>query len=150
MTTSLLSCDGPDPNPSAWPSTGPAENRWFRDLPGFLARLRRFHWGTNTRFKYVTLVVDTRFGHFRLRDRDGVEAGVDEIFPPGSPPCPEADIAAENEQLRTALLLASEEMDHAVHALQATGDGAHAEQARRLRRLSGTAKALLDTARIKP
>jgi hypothetical protein len=75
-----------DPDPPTWPNNGIRLNRWYRNLPSFIERLRRYHWVSGPwRFKYVQLRVDTRNGNFLLFDQDGKLASPDEMFPEGPP-----------------------------------------------------------------
>lgn len=58
-----------------WPKSGPDFNEWNQDVGTFGALLqaakRQHWWCSDSQLKYLEIRVDTRSGHFVLKDRDG-------------------------------------------------------------------------------
>lgn len=66
---------------SEWPTRGPDFNAWHADFAKFAELIQRHPdlWLSNFRLKYLNFTVDTRSGHFIVRDRDGNRVSPDEI-----------------------------------------------------------------------
>lgn len=65
-----------------WPTRGPDFNRWNNDAAAFCALIQANDgfWCVDFPLKYLSLNVDTRSGHFRLKDRDGNEISPDRVL----------------------------------------------------------------------
>ena len=68
--------------PDVWPKSGPDFNRWNDDVALFAALLK-IHphlWLCNSKLKYLDIRIDTRTGHFTVRDRDGDEIEPEKVL----------------------------------------------------------------------